>query len=391
MRNHPTTPPHPSTVLLAVIGMSPSVLTETLWALAHEPEPVLPKRIIVVTTSRGRQQIDDHLFTPRPRFGGASAWDTLRRTLAEAGHALDGLLQFGTTADDLRVFTARDPATGRSHELADIRSPADNEAAADFLLDQVRQIVENPDTHLIASVAGGRKTMGALLYACLTLSGRETDRLTHVLVNEPFEQTPEFFFPGQPGGPLPLRATDTTVNPADASLELADVPFVPLRNLFRRELGHSAGTFSRLVDLCREEIRVRAGRTLQVTVDTTRCRVVVNGQETEPSPREHVLLLFLARRAKDEAGSFPDYKNAVAALNAFRDDLRAGRPASNLGDWRHDPRLQQPFEDEHLRKLVSSLKQKLRRRGGDPALLAACLPEKGRFSLDLEPSLIFLR
>lgn len=381
----------PSSVLLAVIGMSPAVLTETLWALAHEPDPVIPRRVIVVTTIKGRREIEQQLFTPRPRFGGSSTWDTLRHALSEEGHSLVGHLQFGITADDIRVFTAHDSVSGRSRELEDIRTPSDNEAAADFLLDQVRQVVENPDTHLIASVAGGRKTMGALLYACLTLSGRETDRLTHVLVNEPYEQAPEFFFPGQPGGELPTRGSGNSVSPADARLELADVPFVPLRNLFRRELGHSAGTFSRLVDVCREEIRVRAGRTLRFVADSTRCRLEINGHEVDPSPREHVLMLFLARRAKDQSGGFPDYKNALDPLNAFRADLCASRLASDFSDWRYDPRLRQAFNEEHVRKLVSSLKQKLRQRGGDASLLAACLPEKGRFSLDLEPALIFIK
>ena len=71
-------------------------------------------------------------------------------------------LRFGTTGDDVRVITGLETASQRSRELADIRTPADNEAAADFLLEQVRSLVENPDLQLIASVAGGRKTMDAI-------------------------------------------------------------------------------------------------------------------------------------------------------------------------------------------------------------------------------------
>ena len=190
------------TVLLAVTGMSPAVLTETIWALAQEPEPIIPTRVIVVTTADGRRELERQLFGPEPRFGGRTPWDTLRDALSAAGHDLSGHLRFGTTGDDIRVITGCDPVTGRTRELADLRTPADNEAAADFLLEQVRALVENPDTRLVASLAGGRKTMGALLYACLTLVGRETDRLTHVLVNEPFETLRGFWFPGQPGGPI---------------------------------------------------------------------------------------------------------------------------------------------------------------------------------------------
>jgi len=147
--------PLPDTILLAVVGMSPAILTETIWALAHQPRPVLPRRIIAVTTTEGRRHVAGQFFAPSARFRGRTPWEALRDALAAAGHSLEGRLRFGTTPDDLRVITATDPASGQSRELADIRSPSDNEAAADFLLDQVRQVVENPDVHLVASVAGG--------------------------------------------------------------------------------------------------------------------------------------------------------------------------------------------------------------------------------------------
>ena len=34
-------------VLFAVLGMSPAVLTETVWALARETPPVIPHRVVV--------------------------------------------------------------------------------------------------------------------------------------------------------------------------------------------------------------------------------------------------------------------------------------------------------------------------------------------------------
>jgi CRISPR-associated protein (TIGR02584 family) len=380
--------PLPDPVLMAVMGISPAILTETIWALAHEPEPIIPRRVIAVTTLEGRKRVE-RLFTPLPRFGGRAPWDALRDALAAKGIDVEGRLRFGGTPDDLRVITAWDAASGRTRELADLRSAADNESAAEYLLDQVRQVVENPDTQLIASVAGGRKTMGALLYACLTLAGRETDRLTHVLVNEPYESLSEFYFPGQPGGRLPHG--EVAVAPEDARLELADVPFVPLRNLFRRELGRPAGGFSRLMESCREEVRARAGKSLRLTVETRHCRLDVNGCEVASSPREHVLLLFLARRAAQGMTAFPDYKAALDHLDAYRQEICDSRPKADLADWRHNRQLNDKFDAEDVRKLVSSLRLKLRRGGGDAALLAACLPERGRFSLELEPGMVVLK
>jgi CRISPR-associated protein (TIGR02584 family) len=391
-------PSTPEIILLAVTGFSPAILTETLWALAHPADgsaPVIPHRVIVLTTAQGRDKLAA-LFEPSAQLGGVPAWDALRAALQTEGHNLAGRLRFGLTGDDIRVITAADPATGRSVELPDIRNRADNEAAADFLLEQVRAIVENPDTRLIASVAGGRKTMSALLYACMTLVGRETDRLTHVLVNEPFETLRDFWFPAQPGGPLPTRPVQPArsvgpapcIYPATAIVDLADVPFVPLRNLFQRELGGKPGSFLRLVEHCRTDIRQRAAANLKPTLDTARAELEVNGQSFKLAPTEMLLTLFLARRAKQNEPAYTAYKEAVDDLNAFREEQLAAPKTSN--DWHHADSLRANWDEREIVKAVSSLRDKLRRRGGDAALLAACLPEKGRCSLDLPGPMIFI-
>ncbi len=341
--------------------MSPAVLTETVWGLAHEPEPILPHRVIAVTTLTGRDQMADRLFQPDPQIG-AAPWDALRASLQAAGHNLNGRLRFGATADDIRVITTTQPETGRSVELRDLRTAADNEAAADFLLDQVRAIVENPDTQLIASLAGGRKTMGALLYACLTLIGRESDRLTHVLISEPFETRRDFWFPGQPGGALAQPELPTPasppLNPANARVELADVPFVPLRNLFRRELGRTAGRFAALVTACGEQVRQRAGEDLRLVVRRSRTELEVNGTRVRTAPREHLVLLFLAQRAKSSEPVLGAYGEGVDLLNDCREQIRAEAPADDFSDWRHGDTLSSPFDADaqDVRRAISDLR-----------------------------------
>jgi CRISPR-associated protein (TIGR02584 family) len=383
-------------VLLAVTGMSPAILTETIWALAYPAagsgeEPVLPHRVIVLTTTVGRREIESGLFTPLPQLGGVSAWEALRTALAAEGHKLQGRLRFGTTPDDVRVFTTAGGTSGRTVELDDIRTPADNEAAANFILEQVRGLVEDPDKTVIASLAGGRKTMGALLYSCFSLIGRDGDRLTHVLVSEPFDQMRGFFFPGQPGGELAHREGGF-FQPSAARLELADVPFVPLRQLFRRELGRSAGGFMRLVEACRAGVRERLGELVRLTIERSRPEIEVNGQRLKLAPREQLLLLFLANRAKNGEPPFAVQKDALDALNDFREMLRAGAPKDDWSDWRQADGLKTQVEDDQdIRRALSSLREKILAAGGDAALLAACLPERGRFSLDMPAALIFLK
>ena len=78
-------------------------------------------------------------------------------------------------AEPARIIGQGNRKTGVFEGLADIVTPEQNDLAAAFILEQVRQVVTNPETRLIASIAGGRKTMGALLHAAVTLIGRETD------------------------------------------------------------------------------------------------------------------------------------------------------------------------------------------------------------------------
>lgn len=381
---------HPETVLLAVTGMSPAILTETLWALAHEPEPILPSRIYVVTTIAGRAELYDKLFEASPRFSGLSPWDCLRQCVDNSGCDLSARWRFGSTGDDIRVITALDPKLRQSRELADIRTPSDNRAAADFLLDQIRGLVANPDVRLVVSLAGGRKTMGTLAYACMTLVGRDDDRITHVLVNEPFDTLRDFWFPGQPGGHLTDRQ-GAAFNPRAAQIELADVPFVPMRNLFHKELGRPAGGFMRLVDSCRESVRRRVAEELRVTIHATHTKVEVNGAAVNTAPREHIVLLFLAARLKRGHPTILSYKQAQEPLNAFRETIKREASSLDRKDWRTGKTLDTPFIEQDIRRSISALKQRFKGRGDAAQLFADALPEKGRFSLNIPQSLVFLR
>jgi CRISPR-associated protein (TIGR02584 family) len=271
--------PHTQFVLLAVTGMSPAVLTETVWGLALERPAVIPGRVVVLTTLAGRQAIERELFRtvePNPE----TVWEQLRRAVLGPNAREDSRL----ILDPPRIISAPNRGAGRTDGLEDIRKREDNSAAADFILEEVRRIVENPDTRLIASLAGGRKTMGALLYAAMTLLGREFDRLTHVLVNEPFEDgrlQPRFFFPPEspiihrlPGGAGPEARGFSS---ADARIELADVPFVPLRNRFT-DLAELPGSFQALVSRYSRQLRDDSRRKVRVEIQHADRQLMVDGR-----------------------------------------------------------------------------------------------------------------
>lgn len=375
-----THPPH--TTLLAVCGMSPAILTETLWALAHEDTPCLPDEIIVVTTTCGRVELERELFTPRPDWAGRTVWQTLRYSLLGANAEHDPRLQFR----ECRLITLPDPTTGRAREVDDLRTQLENAAAAELLLDEVRRLTANDDTRLIASLAGGRKTMGALLHAAISLLGRRQDRLTHILVSAPFDQTtlrPRFFFPGQPGGDflLPSPAGGNLPAPAaQATLELADVPFVPLHNLFRDHLGRAPGGFRQLMQTAAglvDELSRPITVDWQPAASTARWVATFDGTPVVLTGRDIPFYDFLWHRARQGQPPLPSHGEA---LEHFLPHLRAWAPLhpevplDHGGcDWREE--RQEPDADD-LRKRLESLRNRLR-RAGLGTLIPVLFPVRG--------------
>ncbi|MBI4657919.1 MAG: TIGR02584 family CRISPR-associated protein [Verrucomicrobia bacterium] len=271
------------TVLLAVTGMSPAIITETIWRLAHPPEGqerIIPDEVVLITTTKGNEDIErdllnlqDGVVKPLPGWGEYSVWQTLRRAVLGPSATSDLRLQIPSR----RIIELPDPSTGVKAPALDLRTPAQNVAAADFMLEEVRRFVGNPDTRVIASIAGGRKTMGALLYACMSLLGRETDRVTHVLVNSPFDDCRGFFFPKQPVQELTAGRDKQPVRASDARIDLADIPFVPLINRFR-DLGEVPGGFMGLVRTISNWLKRDAMSAPEAVIlfDRANCRVRVN-------------------------------------------------------------------------------------------------------------------
>jgi hypothetical protein len=85
--------------------------------------------------------------------------------------------------------------------------------------------------------------MGFYLGYCLSLAARPQDRLSHVLVSEPFESLPDFYYP--PATPRLLHTRDgRPIHTADARVMLAEIPFVRLRPLLPAAALSPALSFS---------------------------------------------------------------------------------------------------------------------------------------------------
>ena len=174
-------------ILVISTGLAPQVVTEMLWWLAaREGAPrVVPDAIHIVTTGRGAKVVREQLL-------GAGG------KLAEFCREF-GLPDLGARVNVL-VPTEADLGPGD-----DTRDLDTNIGYANLITRLLRDLTADPDTHVHASLAGGRKTMSFYLGYAMSLLGREHDELSHVLVSPPaFENSPDFWW--KPTRPRMVRA-----------------------------------------------------------------------------------------------------------------------------------------------------------------------------------------
>ena len=220
--------------LLATIGTSPQIVTETLYAIHHEKNHQWPDDIYLITTKKGEpkavegllekghlQRLCEELNRPMPKF--------------DATHVLVTPGADGT-------------------EVEDARSKEDHAALANFITAQVRERTASPDTTLHASLAGGRKTMTFYIGYAMSLFGRAQDTLSHVLISEGYENIPDFWFPTQAEA---YRYVDNRGQKQDASaakVTLAPIPFVRLREGLPKALLAGDTNFSQTVDAIQQSL-----------------------------------------------------------------------------------------------------------------------------------------
>lgn len=223
-------------VLIATMGSSPAVLTETVWALAHMKKPIVPDEIVVLSARNSVDKMKRDLLE-----GSDPVWGRLLSALKKDKISIDGKLIFGS----MSIHIIPD---ARKNEMWDLRSSEDNLLAADFMMQEIRKYSESPDSEIIASIAGGRKTMSALLLSCMTLLGREEDKVVHVLLPEELEggAEPPFYFP-QKGVTHVSKRTGKKYKGDKLRSELFEVPFVRMRGWYNEKFKTNPPTYLSLV------------------------------------------------------------------------------------------------------------------------------------------------
>lgn len=365
------------TTLVAVSGMSPAILTETVWALAQESPPVIPDEVVVITTSRGEDDLREQLLKPlEEAWAGRTVWEQLRHDVFARRGNPDGGAKLQLS---VRVVEIPDPGSGVRRKASDLRSGPDHDETADFIVRILAPYCDAADNRVVASIAGGRKTMGALLYAAMSLLGKEGDRVTHVLVSEPFESVRGFYYPAQPRQRLETRSAGQppeAVAAEDAGIELADIPFVPLRNKFA-ELNEPRRTFAGLVSHYSRAERPVLRRPPVVAMDAGNGVLTVEGRPVGLAGRDLVVAAFLHDRARRSSPHFRDRGEAAPELSRFLAEWKREHPSHRATN-----RLSGALTEDDLTKALASLRGKLRSAGLE-GTIPYLAPERDRIGFEI--------
>lgn len=291
-------------VLLVVTGLTPQVVTETIYALWQTDPRLVPAEVHLITTVQGAEHARLNLLSPR------IAWLERLRTEYD-------LPPIHFPVEHIHVIPGND-----SVPLDDIRSPEDNVCAADFITDLVRRLTEDEHSALHVSIAGGRKSMGYFVGYALSLFGRPQDRLSHVLVSAPFESHREFYYPTRQECPIHVQqgGKEVAYDCRSARVDLAWIPFVRLRAAQHQPLLAGRARFSACVSSVQEALAERG-----LIIDLKSKRIRAGGQSIRLPQAELAFLSWFARRAqngqppllgitqKDREGRGLDYREQYVA------------------------------------------------------------------------------
>ena len=367
--------PHDYThrLLVAVTGLSPQIVTETLYALAvAQKPPFIPTGVRLITTQEGAERAELSLLHAE------SGWFHRLR----ADYDLPPI-----DFEPEHIHVLKDDAGA---PMSDIRTPADNARAADAILQVVRALTRDDGTALHVSIAGGRKTMGFHLGYQLSLCGRRQDRLSHVLVNEPFEGLRDFFYPTPRSCPIYDDKSSRYYDAKDAEVTLAEIPFLPLGSKLPEDYLDKKLSYDDMLAAMQQTVP-------ELFIDLPTKRLRAAGKVLDGLPvAQFAFLAWHARRRKegrewlvrpDDNDKKKDPGYGEAFLKEYREI--PGRLVDGPQDMRHG--MTREFFTQTKSKLNGYLNNKLRAGLAEPYLISGRQSQSGRgkcFGLDIAPSAI---
>ncbi|MDM1697277.1 TIGR02584 family CRISPR-associated protein [Thiopseudomonas alkaliphila] len=259
------------TILLSIMGTSPQVLTETLYAIHMQGKP-FPDEVYLITSVNAKAKAVEWLLE-KGQIEHLKTHHNLPDFKFELSHIL--LMEHDN-----------------GEAVYDGREEEDQQSIADSITRIVAKFTVDENCQIHASIAGGRKTMAFYMGYAMSMFGREQDVLSHVFVSKEFEFLEQFFFPTLNDNYI--TKGDKVLNAKEAKVTLAEIPFVRMRNMvdpgFINQMEHNS--FSQSIAL----LNAYKNKKIKVEVATRKKCLIVNGIEVKLPPKELAFYLWLSKQ-----------------------------------------------------------------------------------------------
>ena len=223
-------------ILLTLAGHSPAIITETLYALTQVQQPAyIPTEIRIITTSSGKAML-------------------MKTLIGENGVLPRFCVEYGIPPPLFNESCIQVIHDNAGNLLNDLKTDADNEVAADFITDQVRQLTQDDQCSLHVSIAGGRKTMTYYLGYAMSVFGRIQDRMSHVLVDDRYT-VPNFYYPTKTSSVITNPRTGDSFDAHEVKVTLGELPFIRLRDGMADDLLNDATkSYGQIIALAQQQL-----------------------------------------------------------------------------------------------------------------------------------------
>lgn len=316
-------------ILFAITGMSPAVLTETIWALATaQDNPIIIDELFIFTTGTGKTVLKKALLSKVGRTN-KTRWDLFKENLSKKiksdlsrkMYLTEEVISQGVILDD------------NKNAIEDIKTNSDNLAVADFFMEKIFPKTSDADNRVFASIAGGRKTMGAMLHSVMSLLARNDDKILHILVSSPWDKISDFLYPTC-SGEFFDPDTKKKINSNTAKLTLLEMPFVSMGKILDKVGERKRSSYKNLVGAINNITSIK--RDTKLVLNVKNRSISVNNIKLDNLPIGQLAFIYAIVRMKLdglENGSyfdrqFEEYFNKVASneeLSFDRDNIRSYR------------------------------------------------------------------
>ncbi len=339
-------------ILLTIVGSSPAIVTETLYALTQTAqEPFVPTEIHIITTGGGYNKIKETL-------------------VGEQGKIKQLCDDYGI---ERPIFTERNIhqiSDSDGNILEDITSEAGNESTADFITAKVRELTANEDTSLHVSIAGGRKTMTYYMGYAMSVFGRIQDTMSHVLVADQYI-SPDFFYP-TPKTKIITKRNKETFDAKDVKVMLGYLPYIRLRDGLTDDLLNGPNkSYSEIIEIAQRQL-------VPLSVELKEGTLYCANLAIELPPVEQSFYCWLLQRHHQGSDNLNfkekqmQYKNTSGYLEFYKDFSKASEHWYKLKDDvfkidRENKTYKCPMDAKYVGERRSKINKKLEEVLGKPA------------------------